>query len=251
MTKLYKKSEIWFSVIWIVVYVVGASLTDTFSSMLGVEKCLTLPFLVVMSAVLTVWILKNKLNDKYGLCKTDVDLKYFLYFLPLLVLISVNFWFGVNVSLSIVEVILFIFSMILVGYLEEIIFRGLLFKAMAKDSLKWAIVVSSLTFGIGHIVNLISSGGEHLVANLCQIVYATAVGFLFVIMFHRGKTLIPCIVAHSLVNATSVFQGERGMDDINQIISAVVIVVVAVLYALFIIKFMPKKEEALEVKSEE
>ena len=47
-------------------------------------------------------------------------------------------------------------SMLFVGVLEEVIFRGLLFLAMAKDSMKAAVIVSSVTFGMGHIVNLLS-----------------------------------------------------------------------------------------------
>jgi hypothetical protein len=38
--------------------------------------------------------------------------------------------------------------------IEEVIFRGFLFKALQKDKLSVAIIVSSVTFGFGHIVNL-------------------------------------------------------------------------------------------------
>ncbi len=242
MNKLYQKSEIWFSVVWIVVYVVGASLMDMLSDKIGVPKSLTFIFLAILSAALLVWIAKNKLWEKYGLCKTDINLKNFLFFIPLVAISSVNFWFGVSVNGSILEGFAFILAMICVGFVEEIIFRGLLFKAMAKENLKVAIIVGSLTFGVGHIVNLISSGGENLVANICQVIYATAVGFLFIIMFYRGKTLIPCIVAHSFVNATSFFMSEVANGLTQQIISCAVMVVIAVGYALVLMKTLPKIE---------
>lgn len=38
--------------------------------------------------------------------------------------------------------------MLCVGFLEEVIFRGLLFTAIAKDTIKTAVVLSSVTFGI-------------------------------------------------------------------------------------------------------
>ena len=69
--------------------------------------------------------------------------------------------------------------MINVGFIEEVIFRGFLFKMMAKDNLKLAIIVSAVTFGIGHIVNLLNGGD--LIPALLQIFYAIALGYLFVI----------------------------------------------------------------------
>ena len=46
-----------------------------------------------------------------------------------------------------------------------------------RDNVKSAIVISSVTFGIGHIINLFNGSGMELVNNLCQIVFAIAVGF--------------------------------------------------------------------------
>lgn len=40
--------------------------------------------------------------------------------------------------------------MLCVGFLEEMIFRGLLFEAIAKENVKKAIIISSVTFGIRH-----------------------------------------------------------------------------------------------------
>lgn len=60
--------------------------------------------------------------------------------------------------------------MINVEFIEEIIFRGFLFKMMEKDNVKRAIIVNEITFGIGHIVNLLN--GEELIPTLMQICYA-------------------------------------------------------------------------------
>lgn len=45
-------------------------------------------------------------------------------------------------------------TMALAAYVEEIIFRGFLYKVIEKDNVKQAIVISAVTFGAGHIVNL-------------------------------------------------------------------------------------------------
>ena len=83
MNKFYEKNEIWFAVIWIVVYVVGASLADMLSGMVGVEKSITLPFLFLLSAFFVVWIFKSNLKDKYGLCKPIGKVKNYLFYIVL------------------------------------------------------------------------------------------------------------------------------------------------------------------------
>ncbi|MBQ9792813.1 MAG: CPBP family intramembrane metalloprotease [Clostridia bacterium] len=243
MTKFYQKSEVWFAIFWIVIYVVGTSLADELSAKLGIEKVLTFVFLLIISIVFLTWIFKNKLSQKYGLCKPAYSAKNFLFFLPLLVLISINFWFGIELNLTVLESVLYVLTMLCVGFVEEIIFRGFLFKAMEKDSLKPAIIVSSITFGIGHIVNLLNSSQETLVSNICQVCYAIAIGFLFVIIFYRGKSLLPCIITHSLFNAGSLFLNNAAMSGLTEILVSVGIVVFAVVYTLILLKTLPKKEE--------
>lgn len=50
---------------------------------------------------------------------------------------------------------------------KQIIFRGFLFKALYNDNVKLAIVILSVTFGIGHIVNLLN--GKDLIPTLLQV----------------------------------------------------------------------------------
>ncbi len=154
MMKLYQKSEISFAVLWIVVYVVLSNIADQLSEAVGVMKSVTAALHVLMSLILFFWIRSNHLSRKYGFCRSEVPARRFLYYLPLIVIASAAFWSGIELHCSFLEAVLFIVSMSCVGFLEEVIFRGLLFRAMEKDNLKSAIIVSALTFGIGHIVNL-------------------------------------------------------------------------------------------------
>ena len=91
------------------------------------------------------------------------------------------------------------------GFVEEVIFRGLLFRALARDSVNMAIAVSSITFGLGHLLNLVNGSGAGLAENLFQVTGAIAIGFLFVILFHRGGSLWPCVIAHAAINIASAF----------------------------------------------
>lgn len=243
MNKLYKKSEIWFAISWIIVYVVGTSIADELSRLVGIEKVFSVPYLLAMSIVAIVWMRKNGLFERFGLCKTDIGAKKFLYYIPLILLVSCNFWYGVSKNGSWAEFALYAASMLCVGFLEEVIFRGFLFRAMEKDGVRSAIIVSSVTFGIGHIVNLINGSGATLIPNLCQVVSAIAIGFLFVIIFYRGKSLIPCVLAHQFINVTSFFANESAIDNTTRIIQSVIICFIAIGYAAILLKTLPEKEE--------
>lgn len=89
--------------------------------------------------------------------------------------------------------------MINVGFIEEVIFSGFLFKMMAKENVKRAMIVSALTFGIGHIVNLLN--GAEFLSTIMQVCYAVCLGYLFVVIFYKSKFLIPCIVIHGVINS--------------------------------------------------
>lgn len=236
MSKLYEKNELAFSLIHIVIYVVGISIADSVSSSLGVEKSVTAIATVLLSLWLFLWIKKEGLTEKYGLCKSQIPSGKMLFYLPLVIIVSVNLIFGVKMNLSPLETFLYIISMLCVGFIEEVIFRGFLFKAMAKDNIKSAIVVSSVTFGIGHIVNLINGSGADTLSTVLQVVYAIAIGFLFTVMFYRTKSLIACIVTHSLVNSLSVFSDESTMTVGKELFSAGILVVVPVLYTIYVWK---------------
>ena len=234
LKKLYEKSEIWFAVAWIIAYVVLASIGDNISADLGIEKIVTLPILIGLSAILYFFVKKNGLTEKYGLCKSQLPAGKMLFYIPLLVLLTANLWYGAAMNLSPLETVLYVLSMFCVGFLEEMIFRGLLFQAMVKDGVKTAIIVSSVTFGIGHIVNLFNGSGAELLPNLLQVVYAIAIGFAFVMIYCRTKSLIPCILTHSVFNGLSAFANEAAMTPQREILSGILLAVIAGGYALYL-----------------
>lgn len=234
LKKLYQKSELWFAIAWIAAYVVFASVGDNLSSEAGVQKLFTLPVLAVLSAVLFFFVKKNGLSVKYGLCKPQLSGAEMLFYLPLIVLLTANLWYGVSLNTSPTEAVLYILSMLCVGFLEEMIFRGFLFRAMSVNGVKSAAIVSSVTFGVGHIVNLVNGSGADLLSNLLQVMYAVAIGFAFVMIYCRTKSLLPCILTHGIFNGLSVFSNEAAMTPRRNIISGVLLAVIAGGYALYI-----------------
>ena len=227
MVKYFEKHETLITILLIIIYIVSNSYC---MQNFGTTDYRTAVINFILSLSIILFILKNKLTKYYGLTKLP-KLKDFLYFIPLLIIMSANLWSGININNSLTEIIFHILTMICVGFLEEIIFRGFLFKMMQKDNENLAIIVSSLTFGIGHIINLLH--GASLIPTLIQICYAIAIGFLFVTIFQKGKSLWPCIIAHIVVNSLSIFNVE---NTVSMYLVPVIWIIISVLYCLYIRK---------------
>jgi len=225
MKKYFEKHETIISISLIIVYILLNSYSlNTF----GITSYKTTLINLILSISIIIFIIKNKLLDYYRLTSFP-NPKKFLYFIPLLLLISVNIINGFNINNTISEIIFYMLSMICVGFLEEIIFRGFLFKMMEKDNLKLAIIVTSITFGIGHIINLLN--GADLIPTLIQICYCISTGYLFAIILVKGNSLWPCIITHSLVNALSIFNIE---NNISTYISPIILTIIPILYAIYL-----------------
>ena len=236
MKKLFEKYETWFCMGMIALYVV----TNSFCMQnFGLEDHRTALVNTVFSVGLVLLVIALRGTVYYGLTGVK-NAKRFLFFIPLVLIVSVNLWNGIHLNRTPGQIFFYVLSMLNVGLIEELVFRGFLFRMMAKDHLRLAVAVSSLTFGIGHIVNLLN--GAELLPTLFQVCYATAIGYLFVVIFLKSGSLIPCILAHSVNNALSVFHEENAF---TRYAVPVFLTVVPILYALYLQKNVPDERSAL------
>lgn len=226
MKNYFEKHELLITISLIIIYIVTNSFIMNNYGITSYQSVIINAILTLLLILLTFKI--KKIKD-FGLTKFPNPKKY-LYFIPLILMISVNLWNGININNKPIEIIYHIISMLFIGFIEEIIFRGYLFKMMEKDNLKSAIIVSSITFGVGHVINLLN--GANIIPTLLQIMYAIAGGYLFVTIFYKSKSLWPCIITHSLINALSIFNIKNNM----QYISAIFLTIVAIIYACYINK---------------
>lgn len=225
MKKIFKKYETIFCLLLIAIYIlVNMFCVQNF----GTTDYRSVIVNTVFSLGLICLIIALKRLEYYGVRK-PINLKKNLYFIPLLFIAFVNFWGGINVNNSKSEIVFHILNMINIGFIEEVIFRGFLYKMMAKDNEKVAIIVSSITFGIGHVVNLFN--GAELIPTLLQICSAIAIGYLFVIIFNKCKSIIPCVVTHILINSLSIF---NNYNNLLLYISSLVLIVFPIAYAIYL-----------------
>ena len=227
MKKVFEKHETLFCILLIVLYVIINSFcVNNF----GFTSCEGFIVNTVFSLLLIgiVWALNG--TSYYGL-RGIKDSKRYLYFIPLIIIATVNLWNGININNSKSEIVFHVLTMINIGFIEEIIFRGFLFRMMERQNVKGAMHISAITFGIGHIVNLLN--GADLIPTLIQICYAISIGYLFVIIFCKSKSLIPCIITHSVTNSLSIFNVE---NTLSLYIAPLVLTILPILYAVYLSK---------------
>ena len=225
MEKVFKKHETLFAIALIILYIATNSyIIQNF----GITSYQSVVINTILSVFLIVLVILLKRVKYYGIAKPN-DSKKYLYFIPLFIISLFNLRRGIHINNTTNEIIFYILTMINIGFLEEMIFRGFLFKMMEHDNVKSAIIVSSITFGIGHIVNLLN--GADLIPTLMQVCYAMAIGYMLVIIFYKSKSLIPCIIFHGVFNSLSIFStGE------SSIISSIILIAMCLGYTIYINK---------------
>jgi len=162
-----------------------------------------------------------------------------LYLLPLALIATANLWHGAALRYSVGDTLWRVVAMLLIGSTEELLFRGYLLQALKAESVKKAILISSLTFGLGHIVNL--ANGAELLPTLLQLLYAFAIGLLLSVLMVQAKNILPCCVFHGVFNALSAFSKGAALPIASQLLDCAVIVALSLSYALYLWKKWPQR----------
>lgn len=130
---------------------------------------------------------------------------------------------NIYINTRIPLLILFATSTVAVGIVEELAFRGTIFPLFIKSFKKtkrpimMSAVLSSLIFGLIHLVNL-HSRPENLSGIASQVFFATSIGVFFCgLMIRTENILIPCIV-HALINFSfGASELKQSMDEVSKI----------------------------------
>lgn len=153
-----------------------------------------------------------------------------LYFLPLIVAEILPFMNGFDQSVSLIQIgLLFLFAAV-VGINEELFFRGLMLKVLSIKGVKYAIIVSSLLFGIGHAFTAL--GGSEPLYVVILIIFAGLFGLVCAEIVVMTKSIIPVIIWHGLHD----FIANITLENINTLSITILITqtLILCLYALFL-----------------
>ena len=99
--------------------------------------------------------------------------------------------------------VLFLLLYLSVGFIEEILLRGVVLPFMlrkwgrSKKGIVFAVVFSSVIFGLLHLINLFA-GRRTLLSTGTQIIYGLFFGVFFAACFLRNRSIWPVIITHAL-----------------------------------------------------
>lgn len=239
MKKLYEKSEFGFFLVTLSAYCLLQSAAHPLERIIGVRGSVSMLFNAFMSLCLLGFIRKNGIARRYGLYRSGLPARRFLWYIPLVVTVSCGAFNGLSVNMPWADTVCCAAGMVCVGLIEELLFRGFLLRALAKGGVKSAAFVSSLIFGLMHLLNL-TNGGLNTAWVLCQVCLAVAVGYLFATVVCRGGGLLPCVAAHSAMNVLSVFTEFPGTaGNVSVFMIFLVQAAASVAYSVFLIKTLP------------
>lgn len=238
MLKLMEKKPVLHALLWILIYVALVNLGDAMADMAQSAHLPTAVLLLALSFVLGVYLKKSRFTDTMGLRGvTRQDSTQALFYAPLVVLAFIQFAAGLDNLLSAAEIATICLLMAGTGFVEELLFRGLLFEAIrGKSGLLRAILISGVTFGLGHIVNLLRGYDAAQMAG--QIVVAIAVGIVLALLAAQTKNLLPGILFHIVFNISGSITKS---GSVAQTYILVAILSIALPYAVYLYRQVMKE----------
>lgn len=84
---------------------------------------------------------------------------------------------------------------VLAPFCEELLFRGIIYDTASSINKPFAILVSSIMFGVAH-------------GNALQCTYAIMLAVLFCCINHKNKGIMPSVLLHMIINSSSVFMSK-------------------------------------------
>ena len=167
-----------------------------------------------------------------------------LYLLPCLIIAIDNFQFGAFfngrlqlVRTNAIDFALFALNCMSVGLFEEIIFRGIVFSVLAsrftndKRGFLKTYVVSSVVFGLAHLLNGFSMG------TILQVGYTILTGGLFAFCLIKTKNILCCALVHGVYNFCGLLFDAQGLGNgiVFDTATVITMLIVSVVVGIFVL----------------
>ncbi len=230
MKHLRETRPVWHALLWIAIYVALVNVGGALGSSLGGPDVATGILLAGLAVVLVLYLRQAGLADLSGLRPPRANtMRAVLYLSPLFGISLFQYAKGLAPELDAGAVLSALLLVVGVGFVEELLFRGLLFQAiLTKSALNRAILITGITFGIGHVVNL--ARGYTMSDQLIQVVAAVVIGVALAYVVAITGSIIPGAIFHALFNLSGTITAANTSMDVY-ILSAMVVVLVP--YILF------------------
>ena len=137
------------------------------------------------------------------------------------------------------EIIFFALECIFVASFEELAFRGVLFSTLmqkcgSRRQVFKAIIISSVIFGLFHLVNLIDS--KNVGGVLLQVGYSTLVGAMCAYVLFKTKSVWLCTAVHAIYNFCGQIVPRLGGGNMLNAPQIIITVIIAIFCTIHIVK---------------
>ncbi|MEO3945897.1 CPBP family intramembrane glutamic endopeptidase [Gorillibacterium sp. CAU 1737] len=171
---------------------------------------------------LAVYLLSGGRWRRYGFrSMAGVSRRELVFYLPLVVDVLVVLTNGIVngfQSMSPAKLGSLLLLALLVAFVEETIYRGLMVNLLLVKGARTAVLVSSLLFSLTHLMNLV--GGQDLIATLLQLFYALLVGLTLSLLFIKHGSLLPLMAFHFLHNFSQFLVSESASVVFDSLVVA-------------------------------
>lgn len=230
MTKR-EKFAIAVTIIYIVIMAIGMLLVKSFGfNYFQPEMVKVIIFSeIIMSILVYVAYLKLKLR----MLHTSFEFSLWLVPFAIILLCALGLFlftgdFGRNSSI----IILVGITMVLVGFSEELLFRGILLHVLLeKRTVVYSIIISSILFSLLHSVNIL--GGLPLAGMIGQLILTFLFGVIFSCLSLLIKNIIPLILYHFIWDFV-IFSQSLVNAKLDWLASTAIITEVIIIVPLFI-----------------
>lgn len=198
------------SLIFIVVTFFGMLFIDAGLRVVGIQEHLAGGIARIGVAVLILWLFVKRHNHiVVGLGSKGLGSGFLLGWLALIAA-GINFYetfanikWEYALTPTGMDYLGYIIFVLGIGVFEEVLLRGIILNKMvdrwgtSKKGIYSAVLISSLLFGIWHMINLIARPWL-IVSTIIQVIYAFFIGAFFCGVYLRTKNLWSVILLHAI-----------------------------------------------------
>ncbi|HYK72460.1 MAG TPA: CPBP family intramembrane glutamic endopeptidase [Pseudoneobacillus sp.] len=189
-----------------------------------------------------------KIDKEIGLTMPSSSKDWYAWLPTLIIPLTIVYLLGINSSWG--HIPLLLIAAVGVSVNEEILFRGILLRAILPFGKTVAIIVPSLLFGAAHLANIFV-GGDVTFA-LFQFGWTFFSGMALTTMVLANRSLIPAIAFHFVLDATEyAATGEFGVHSVEYSIKWLSLLfllnVAFFLYSLYLLKKSNTKSQSTYV----
>lgn len=165
---------------------------------------------------------------------------------PLLLVLALLFIGNSGIDISSFNKLLMILGtqIMIVAFIEEIIFRGFMLNILISKGIRSAVLTSSLLFALTHSLQLL--GGQSLETTISQITYAFFIGMVLSLLIVNQQSIIVAIVFHGLNNSLIMM----GKDNDSSIYTYIIILLL-IIYTVFLWIRALKSDGVIAIKNRE